>query len=436
MSGGADDVADGRQEVGRRVAVLLADHPPTSTPAADFLGAQFDSGLADVSYPVGHGGLDLPAQLQSAVVGALYDAGAPSAYFRNPIGVGHAAPTIVAYGSEYQLGRFLRPMFCAAEIWCQLFSEPGAGSDLAGLSTRASRTTAGWIVSGQKVWTSLAHVSQWAMLLARTDPGVPKHKGLTYFIVDMTAPGVTIRPLRQLTGDAEFNEVFLDDVRIPDEHRLGPVGEGWRVAVTTLMNERIVMGRTTPPRGSGLIAEAMRLWRASPAARDPAARDLLVSLWMRTEAQRLTSLRAQRTQSAAGPEGSIAKLNSTEINMAIYDLIFELLGPEAALFDSYDRARPDRPSAGSSGGGLDAGGTFAETYEKTGGPRPRLTTSELRYGYLRSRANGIEAGSSQIMRTILAERVLGLPREVRGDVQVPWRDVPRDAPRRGSGAGE
>jgi len=334
MTADATELTTARAEVSRRLSTLLAEHPAQASTASDFLRAQFDAGLADVSFPVGHGGLGLPGQLQRMVVSALYDAGAPSGYFRNPIGVGHAAPTIAAHGTEYQLSRFLRPMFASEEIWCQLFSEPGAGSDLAGLSTRALRDGNSWVISGQKVWTSLAHISRWAMLLARTNPDVPKHKGLTYFIADMTAPGVTVRPLRQLTGDAEFNEVFLDDVVIPDEHRLGPVDEGWRVAVTTLMNERAAMGGTSPPRGAGLISEAVRLWHAPGTVRDDSIRDRLVSLWMRAEAQRLTNMRAQQTQDEPGPEGSIAKLSTTETGMALYDLIFEMLGPEALVLSA------------------------------------------------------------------------------------------------------
>jgi alkylation response protein AidB-like acyl-CoA dehydrogenase len=425
MTAEVTDLTAAGEQVSGRLSALLAEHPPESTPAVDFLRAQFDAGLADVSFPSGHGGLGLPGQLQRMVVAALYDAGAPSGYFRNPIGVGHAGPTIAAHGTEFQLARFLRPMFAGEEIWCQLFSEPGAGSDLAGLSTRASRDGDHWIISGQKVWTSLAHISRWAMLLARTNPDAPKHQGLTYFICDMTAPGVTVRPLRQLTGDAEFNEVFLDDVVIPDEHRLGPVDEGWQVAVTTLMNERAAMGGTSPPRGAGLISEAIRLWHAGGADRDDSIRDRLVSLWMRVEAQRLTNLRAHQTQDEPGPEGSIGKLNTTETSMALYDLIFEMLGRDALIFERYDQDRTESLTAGADEGGLNIAGAFTDTYEKPAGQPAPLSVSDLRYGYLRSRANGIEAGSSEIMRTILAERVLGLPREARTDKGIPWRDVPR-----------
>jgi alkylation response protein AidB-like acyl-CoA dehydrogenase len=169
---------------------------------------------------------------------------------------------VLTHGSDDQRARYLRPLFTGEEIWCQMFSEPGAGSDVASLSTTALRDGDEWIVNGQKVWTSLAHVARWGMIVARTNPDLPKHKGMTYFVVDMQAQGVDVRPLRQMTGQAEFNEVFLSDVRIPDAERLGDVGEGWRVALTTLMNERVSIGGAIPPREGGMIREALRVWRA------------------------------------------------------------------------------------------------------------------------------------------------------------------------------
>ncbi|MEO5724440.1 MAG: acyl-CoA dehydrogenase family protein, partial [Ilumatobacteraceae bacterium] len=229
----ADVRAVDERTVEQRIDELLADYPPATTPVRRFLEAQFDLGLAWVDFPVGHGGLDAPGKLQERVIRRLYDAGAPSARLRNPIGIGHAAPTIAVHGTDAQRRRYLRPMFSGEETWCQLFSEPGAGSDLANVATRAVRDGDEWVVSGQKVWTSLARSSQQAMLLARTNPELPKHRGLTYFVLDMALAGVEVRPLRQMTGDAEFNEVFFDDVRIPDSARLGGVGDGWRVAVTT-----------------------------------------------------------------------------------------------------------------------------------------------------------------------------------------------------------
>jgi len=420
----SDHVPDAdRALVDERITGLLAARSAATTPIAEFLEAQFDSGLASVDFPVGTGGLGVSASLQRDVSVRLYDAGAPSGYLRNPIGVGHAAPTIVQHGTVEQQERFLRPMFAQREIWCQLFSEPGAGSDLAGLSTRAVPDGDSWTVTGQKVWTSLAHVSRWAMLLARTDPDVPKHRGLTYFIADMTAPGVVVRPLRQLTGDAEFSEVFLDDVVIPDAHRVGAVGDGWRVAVTTLMNERVAMSGRMPARGSGLVGQAVRLWHRST-VRDDVLRDRLAASYIRAEAHRLTSLRAEVGRAEPGPEGAIGKLQTTENAMTIYDLILDLMGADGAIFDGYGEPGADLGvGVMADGGGLNAAGAFTEDYEMVPADRRELTIADLKYGYLRSRANGIEAGSSEIMRTVLAERMLGLPREARPDKDRPWSQV-------------
>ncbi len=233
------DAADLR----RKARDLLAEHDPATTDRMDFLKARFDAGLAWVHFPVGLGGLDAPRSLQAAVDAELAAAGAPSNEPRRiGIGLGMAAPTILRFGTPEQKQRFLRPLWIGEEVWCQLFSEPGAGSDLAAAGTRAVRDGDDWVVNGQKVWTSSAHTARWGILLARTDPDVPKHQGLSYFVCDMTAPGVDVRPLRQITGEAEFNEVFFNDVRIPDEHRLGDVGQGWQVAQTTLMNERVAIG--------------------------------------------------------------------------------------------------------------------------------------------------------------------------------------------------
>ncbi len=238
-------------ELRRRTQELLAAHPPAETGRLDFLRARFDAGLAWVHFPEGLGGLGLPRSLQAVVDAELEAAGAPDNDPRRiGIGLGMAAPTILQYGTDEQKARFLRPLWTGEEVWCQLFSEPGAGSDLAALGTRAVREGDGWVVDGQKVWTSSAHLARWAILIARTDPDVPKHRGITYFVCDMTDPGVEVRPLRQITGEAEFNEVFLTGVRIPDDRRLGGTGDGWRVAQTTLNNERVAIGgMRLPPRG-------------------------------------------------------------------------------------------------------------------------------------------------------------------------------------------
>src|SRR3954451_2149856 len=254
---------------------LVAEHDPKTTDPQEFLGAQFDLGLAWVHFPVGHGGLGLSPKVQKHITERLLAAKAPHPYGRNPIGYGMGAPTVVTHGSEEQKRRYLRPLFTGEEVWCQLFSEPGAGSDVASLSTRAIRDGDEWVVNGQKVWTTLAHLSRWGMLIARTDPDTVKHKGMTYFVVDMHGPGVEVRPLYQITGEAEFNEVYFTDVRIPDAERLGDVGEGWRVSLTTLMNERVSIGGSVPPRGSGLIGLAVQGWK-DRGLTDPAMRDRLM----------------------------------------------------------------------------------------------------------------------------------------------------------------
>src|SRR6202140_1802688 len=222
--------------VGSRPRDLTAGHDPGSPPGVEFLGARFDAGLAWVSFPLGLGGLGVSPDLQGFVERELRAVDAPNEADRNVIGYGMAAPTNLTHGTEEQRRRYLRPLFTGEEIWCQLFSEPGAGSDVAGLATRAVRDGDEWVVNGQKVWTTLAHLARWGMLVARTDTEAPKHRGLTYFVIDMHGPGVEVRPLRQMTGEAEFNEVYFTDARVPDAERLGAVGEGWHVALTTLMN--------------------------------------------------------------------------------------------------------------------------------------------------------------------------------------------------------
>jgi alkylation response protein AidB-like acyl-CoA dehydrogenase len=386
------------QLVRNKVAALLEANDPKSMAARDFLGAQFDAGLAWVHFPEGHGGLGLSPKLQKVINELVFAAGAPNPVLRNIIGYGMGAPTIVAHGSEEQQQRYLRPLFTGEEIWCQLFSEPGAGSDVAALSTRAVRDGDEWVVNGQKVWTTLAHVARWGLLVARTDPDQPKHKGMTYFVVDMTAPGVEVKPLRQITGDAEFNEVFFTDVRIPDNERLGDIGEGWRVALTTLMNERVAIGSGVAPRGSGPIAEAVKLYQERRAG-DEAMRDRLMSLWVAVEVTRLTNLRAaeNRRRGTPGPEGSTGKLAFAELNKQVYELCMELLGAEGMLYGSYEIER----SASA------------------------MQSKTLQQAFLRARANSIEGGTSEIMRNILGERVLGLPGDVRVDKELPWSQVPR-----------
>ena len=387
-----------------QVRDFLATHDPAATDRLEFLRARFDAGLAWVHYPAGLGGQGLSRDLQAAVDAEFAAAGAPNNRpERNGIGLGMAAPTILAFGSPEQQRRWLRPLWTGEEIWCQLFSEPGAGSDLAGLATRALQAEGdqpGWVVTGQKVWTSSAHLAKRALLVARTDPDVPKHQGLTYFACDMRAAGVEVRPLRQITGEAEFNEVFLTDVAIPDSDRIGEVGEGWKVATTTLMNERVSIGGGAAPREGGMISSAAAAWRANPGLRTPGLQDRLLRLWADAEVARLAGarLRQQLAAGQPGPEGSAAKIVFARLNQEISEFEVELAAAEGLRYEDWTMRRPETVSFY----GRDAG-----------------------YRYLRARGNSIEGGTSEILRNIIAERVLGLPPEIRVDKGVPWKDLPR-----------
>ncbi|MCK1823224.1 acyl-CoA dehydrogenase family protein [Streptomyces sp. XM83C] len=388
-------------ELRRRTREFLAAHPPTTTDRLDFLRARFDAGLAWVHFPEGLGGLDAPRSLQAVVDAELEAAGAPDNDPRRiGIGLGMAAPTILKYGTEEQKQRFLKPLWTGEEVWCQLFSEPGAGSDLAALGTRAVRDGDDWVIDGQKVWTSSAHLARWAILIARTDPGVPKHAGITYFVCDMTDPGVDVRPLRQITGEAEFNEVFLTGVRIPDDRRLGAVGDGWRVAQTTLNNERVAIGGMRVPREGGMIGPVARTWRERPELRTHDLHQRLLKLWVDAEVTRLTAerLRQQLAVGQPGPEGAGMKLGFARLNQEISGLEVELRGEEGLLYDDWTMRRPEHVDFT----GRDAG-----------------------YRYLRAKGNSIEGGTSEILLNIVAERVLGLPAEPRTDKDVAWKDLAR-----------
>ena len=389
------------QRVADLVDELLEKFPPKSTDPVTFLGEQFDRGLAWVHFPVGHGGLDVNPKLQKNVNERLFAAGAPNSAYRNPIGYGMCGPTVVGWGSEEQKRRYLRPLFTGEEIWCQLFSEPGSGSDFAGLSARGVKDGDEWIVNGQKVWTTLAHLAKWGLLVVRTDPEAVKHAGLTAFVVDMRAPTVEVRPLRQITGEAEFNEVYFTDTRIPDSERLGQPGDGWRVSLTTLMNERVSIGGTIPAKGSGPVATLVKTWKDLPAERrDAATLDSVMKLWIRAEVLRLTNIRANqmRKMGDPGPEGSIGKAASADLNKDIWEAVVDLLGADGLLYGSYEMVRPETAMG-------------YDTPQKA---------------FLRSRANSIEGGTTEVMKNILGERVLGLPGDVRVDRDVPWSQVPRN----------
>lgn len=392
------------QLVEQALDALLAEFDPKKVDDRTFRGARFDAGLAWVHFPKGHGGLGLRPELNRRIEERVRQAGAkaqdPASFF-----MALAGPTIVTHGSEDVKKRFLRPMFTGEELWCQLFSEPGAGSDFAGLGTKAIRDGDEWIINGQKVWNTLAHLADWGMLVTRTDPDAPKHKGMTYFALDMKAPGVEVRPLRQITGEAEFNEVYMTDARVPDAHRIGEVGEGWRAALTTLMNERTAIGGGGGGNAKrrGPIDEAIKIWESKPAeARSEGHKDQLMRLFCKSEALRLTNMRAAQAAKAGnpGPEGSISKLMLADFNKKVTEFSIELMGADGMVGYDFSFRRPDSLSVDGSEGGV-------------------------RHAFLRVRANSIEGGTSEIMRNILGEQVLGLPGEPRVDKDIAWSKVPR-----------
>jgi alkylation response protein AidB-like acyl-CoA dehydrogenase len=401
------------QDLRARVRKLLEEANPDEVDQFTFRGKQYDHGLAWVHFPEGYGGLGISPGMQAIVTDELsrhcktmYDDMAI-----NAIGIGMGAPTVLTHGTDWMRDNLLKRIFTGEDIWCQMFSEPSAGSDVAGLATRAVRTGDNWTINGQKVWTSLAHVSRWGMLLARSNPDAPKHLGMSYFLLDMHSPGVEVRPLHQITGEAEFNEVFFSDVKIPADRLMGREGEGWKVAITTLMNERTAIGGAGSIRpGGGAISALIHLWQArekdqfSPEM-EILLRDRISKLYIESELLRITSQRARAARKAGnpGPEGSVAKLAQAELNKRLWECAMDILGADSLIYEpGYARRRPTS--------------------------RTRETRNALaKYQFLRARANSIEGGTSEVMRNILGERVLGLPGEPRGDKDVPWKNIPRSA---------
>jgi alkylation response protein AidB-like acyl-CoA dehydrogenase len=375
------DLTFTEQEAGFRDELRgwLADNRPGEMPAEaeaiyawqrDFQRLLAEDGWAAVHWPVEYGGRGATMTESAIFFEELARSGAPLPV--NVLGLLLAGPTIMVWGTDAQKQRFLAPIVTAEEVWCQGFSEPDAGSDLASVKTRAVEQDGGWVISGQKVWTSGAQHSKWCMLVARSDPAAPKHKGLTYFLLDMEQDGVQVRPLRQITGGAEFNEIFFDGAFVSDENVLGGVGNGWKVALTTLMNERaglaffyqVRLRRTLDE----LIAEAERRGLLE----DPVVADRLGELHLRAEVLRLTAYRgltATQKYGQPGPEGSLTKWMWSETNQQLTQFAAELLGPPA----------------------LTAGGRWS-------------------YELLRARGNTIEGGTTEILKNIVAERVLGLPK--------------------------
>ena len=398
------------EELRSRVRALLEVVHPERSDYVTFRRAQFDHGLAWVHFPEGHGGFGLSPKMNQVVRDEIQKNS--TVYYDDPpaglIGIGMGAPTLLTYGPEDLKKELLPRLFTGEDIWCQMFSEPSAGSDVAGLATRAVRDGDEWVVNGQKVWTTVAHLSKWGMLVARTNPDVPKHDGLSYFLVDMEAPGVEVRPLYQITGEAEFNEVFFTDARVPHSRMLGKEGQGWRVAITTLMNERVAIGSGGPKKkGSGAISQLLKLWKerdhnSTSAAQTAVLRDRVTKSYIEAELLRLNSLRASATAKSGnpGPEGSVNKLFQAESAKRLWETAIDVLGADGLSFEAGYELRQEVGSA----------------YDPEG---------RSKYQFLRSRANSIEGGTSEIMRNILGERVLGLPGEPRVDKEIAWKDVPR-----------
>jgi alkylation response protein AidB-like acyl-CoA dehydrogenase len=329
----------------------------------------YEAGYAGLTWPEEYGGAGAPYSFQAILYEELAAAQAPPHV--GVIGLSMAGPTIIAHGTEEQKARYLQPILSADEIWCQGFSEPDAGSDLAAVRTRAERRGDAYIVNGQKVWSSFAHIADFCILVTQSDPEAPRYRNLTYLVVDMHAPGVEVRPLRQITGEAEFNEIFFNDVEVPVENRLGDEGEGWQVAMTTLLHERGTLGFALTAGLEVAVNRLLELARERGNG-DSALRERVAAEWIELQALRYTNYRALGTYERTGipgPEGSAIKLRWSEQNQRLTKLARELLGAEGLLDDGW-----------------------------------------WHYQQLRSRGNTIEAGSSEVLRNIVAERVLGLPR--------------------------
>jgi alkylation response protein AidB-like acyl-CoA dehydrogenase len=371
-------------------AWLEANHPG-DPPKEEGEGFEFrrrwqaklhDAGWAGISWPKEYGGRGATLIEQAIFSEEMVRANAPAP--ANVLGLVMGGPVVITHGSEEQKQRYLEPILSAKEIWCQGFSEPEAGSDLASLKTRAVKRDGGWVVTGQKVWTTLAHEAKWCMLVARSDPDAPKHQGLTYFLMDMEQDGVEVKPLVQITGEAEFNEIFMEEAYIPDENVIGGVGNGWGVAITTLMNERAGLAFAAQAALALAMRRAIALARSTspngvPASQDPVVRDRLAQLFIESEIFRVTNYRGLTKimkNGVPGPEGSLGKWQWAEVNQHLMELAMEIEGPYAQFADGSEHS---------------LGGDW-------------------QYQYLRTRANSIEGGTTEILKNIVAERVLGLPK--------------------------
>jgi alkylation response protein AidB-like acyl-CoA dehydrogenase len=371
------------------VRTFLTQHRDVDSPR-DWQARLYEAGFVGVAWPVEAGGRGGTPMQQAIVDQEMARLGLPALI--NLIGIGMCGPTVMVHGSDAQKERYLKRLLRADDLWCQLFSEPAAGSDLAALRTRAVRDGAGdWRIDGQKVWTTLAHLADYGILLARTDPQVPKHRGLTMFVVDMKAPGVTVRPLRQMNGEAHFNEVFFDDVRVPDAERLGEPGDGWRVALTTLMSERLSLGgggTAIGPKPEAVARHVAEHLGALSADRQALARQALGRGYVAALGARYTGYRQLSKLSRGelpGPEASAGKLSGTRAARDLTDLAVRVLGPDALVATTRD-----------------GDGTW---------PNAQAVLPGM----------AIAGGSDQVLRNIIGERVLGLPPEPRVDKGADWR---------------
>jgi len=357
----------------------LSENHPGEEPAGDEAAFTFRIAWQKQLHAAGYAGLSWPEEyggkgatlIEQAIYGEeMARAKAPST--ANVLGLVMGGPVVIAHGTDEQKQRYLEPILSAEEIWCQGFSEPDSGSDLASLKTKAVKSGGEWLVTGQKVWTTFAHHAKWCMLVARTDQDAPKHKGLTYFLMDMEQDEVQTRPLRQITGEAEFNELFMEEARIPDENVIGGVGNGWGVAITTLMHERAGLGAASAAQVKIVLGQLLELARERGVDDDPIVRQKIAALLIEAEALRLNAWRGL-TQimktGVPGPEGSLPKLQWSAVNQGITELAMEIRGEEAAVKES-----------------------------------------DWTYRFLRARANSIEGGTTEILKNIIAERVLGLPK--------------------------
>jgi alkylation response protein AidB-like acyl-CoA dehydrogenase len=357
----------------------LEDNHPGVEPKGDEEAFEFRREWQQKLYAAGYAGLSWPEEyggrgatlVEQAIFGqemALARAPSPA----NVLGLVMGGPVVIAHGTDEQKSRYLQPILSGDEIWCQGFSEPDSGSDLASLKTRAVKSNGDWVVSGQKVWTTYAQQAKWCMLVARTDQDAPKHQGLTYFLLDMEQDAVQVRPLRQITGEAEFNELFIEEARIPDDNVVGGVGNGWGVAITTLMHERAGLGAASAASVKIALGQLMELARERGVDDDPLIRQRIGQLYIEVEALRLNSWRGL-TQimktGVPGPEGSLPKWQWSDANQDLTELAMDIRGEE--------------------------------------GPR---RDSDWTYRFLRSRANSIEGGTTEILKNIVAERVLGMPK--------------------------